>query len=46
MWPLIINVFGICYLLNVCVLSRYLSSTDLDYPLEYLSEEIKTLSSK
>ena len=25
MWPVIINGCGICYLLNVCVLSRYLS---------------------
>ena len=25
-WPVIINGFGICYMLNVCVLSRYLST--------------------
>ena len=25
MWPVIINGFGICYMLNFCVLSRYLS---------------------
>ena len=24
-WPVIINGFGICYMLNVCLLSRYIS---------------------
>ena len=29
-WPVIINGFGICYILSVCVFSRY---RDHDYPL-------------
>ena len=32
MWPVIINKFGICYVLNVCVLSRCLCPEYHDYP--------------